>query len=74
MKDVRLRIPTAEFRNQSGLSLTTLWRLSKTDTTFPTPIFIVNKKLFYQDEVTTWIEAQERSTLTHNNLIPTIGA
>jgi len=64
------RIPTKEFSKQSGQSSTTLWRKSKTDKTFPTPIYILNKKLYRQDEVTAWIYAQERTEPTHNNLIP----
>ncbi len=67
---VRHRIGTTEFIRQCCLSSTTLWRLQKTDDTFPKPIFIRNKKLYYQDEVTTWIEAQEKTELTHNNIIP----
>lgn len=64
------RINTQEFCKQSGLSATTLWRKSKTDKSFPTPVYIVNKKLWYQTEVTTWIEANEQLTPTHNNLAP----
>ncbi len=66
----RHRIPTKEFCNQSGQSATTLWRKSKTDKTFPKAVYILNKKLYYQDEVTAWIEAQERTEPTHNNLLP----
>ena len=53
----RHRIGTAEFCKQSGLSSITLWRLTKSDKTFPTPVYILNRKLWYQDEVTKWIEA-----------------
>ena len=64
------RIATPEFCKQSGLSSTTIWRLSKTDKNFPPQVYILNKKLYYQNEVTAWIEAQEQATPTHNNLIP----
>ncbi len=64
------RITTQEFCKQSGQSSTTLWRKSKVDNDFPTSFYILNKKLYRQDEVTTWIEAQERTTPTHNNLTP----
>jgi len=64
----RTRIDTAEFCKQSGISKVTLWRMSKKDKDFPTPFYILNKKLYYQDEVTPWIEAQERTEPTHNNL------
>jgi len=62
------RISTKEFCKQSGQSDTTLWRKSKTDKTFPKAVYIINKKLYRQDEVTAWIEAQERAEPTHNNL------
>lgn len=65
----RHRISTAEFCKQSGLSSITLWRQTKRDKTFPTPIYILNKKLWYQDEVATWIEAMEQSEPSHNNLM-----
>jgi predicted DNA-binding transcriptional regulator AlpA len=65
----RIRIDTPEFCRQSGLSSTTLWRLSKRDPDFPTPIYILNKKLYFQDEVIVWIQAQERTEPTHNNLM-----
>jgi len=64
------RITTPEFCKQSGLSSTTLWRKSKSDNDFPSPVYILNKKLWYQDQVTVWIEAQEQATPTHNNLLP----
>jgi len=64
------RINTQEFCKQSGLSATTIWRKSKTDKNFPTAVYIVNKKLWYQTEVTSWIEANEQLAPTHNNLIP----
>jgi len=64
------RINTTEFCKQSGLSTTTIWRKSKTDKDFPSPVYIINKKLWYQDQVTTWIEANEQTAPTHNNLIP----
>jgi len=64
------RITTAKFCKQSGLSPTTLWRLSKTDKTFPKAVYILNKKLYHQDEVTTYIDSLERSEPTHNNLLP----
>ena len=62
------RISTKEFCKQSGQSATTLWRKSKTDKTFPKAVYILNKKLYRQDEVTAWIESQERAKPTHNNL------
>jgi len=68
--NIRHRIITPEFCKQSGLSSTTLWRKSKSDSDFPSPVYILNKKLWYQDQVTVWIEAQEQATPTHNNLIP----
>lgn len=64
----RLRITSKEFSKQAGISSTTLWRLSKKDKNFPTPIYILNKKLWYQDEVTNYIESLERTEPTHNNL------
>ena len=66
------RITTKQFTQQSNQSKTTLWRKSKTDNTFPKAVYILNKKLYRQDEVTTWIEAQERTEPTHNNLIPKV--
>jgi len=68
------RITTKQFTQQSNQSKTTLWRKSKTDPTFPTAVYILNKKLYRQDEVTAWIEAQERTEPTHNNLIPKVQA
>lgn len=65
---VRHRIPTNETSRQTGLSPTTLSRKTKEDPTFPKPIYIGNKKLFYQDEVSHWIAANERSTPAFNNL------
>jgi len=66
------RITTKQFTQQSNQSKTTLWRKSKTDPTFPKAVYIINKKLYRQDEVTSWIEAQERTKPTHNNLIPKV--
>ncbi len=68
------RITTQELCNQSGQSRTTLWRLSKTDNLFPKAVYIINKKLYRQNEVTAWIEAQERTEPKHNNLIPKVVA
>jgi len=73
MQQVRKRISSKEFCAQAGISITTLWRLSKKDKDFPTPVYILNNKLYYQDEVTPYIEAQERTEPTHNNLVPTVG-
>jgi len=64
------RITTQEFCNQSQQSKTTLWRKSKIDPSFPKAEFIFNKKLYRQDAVTAWIEAQVQSEQTHNNLLP----
>jgi len=66
------RIETKQFTQQSNQSKTTLWRKSKTDPTFPKAVYILNKKLYRQDEVTAWIKAQERTEPTHNNLIPKV--
>ena len=69
----RHRVSTTEFSKQSGLSSTTLWRLGKIDENFPKAFYIRNKKLYYQDEVTPWIEDQERTEPTHNNLMANVG-
>jgi len=68
------RITTKQFTQQSNQSSTTLWRKSKTDPSFPKAVYIINKKLYSQDEVTVWIQAQERTEPTHNNLIPKVVA
>ncbi len=65
---IRYRIPQREFEKQAGLSTVTLWRRSKEDHNFPTPVFIGGKKLFYQDEVNIWIEANESETPPRSNL------
>ncbi len=67
-KAPRIRVSGKEFDRQLGVSSTTKWRLSKRDKNFPTPVYILNKKLYYQDEVTSYIESLERTEPTHNNL------
>jgi len=63
-----VRITTNEFCKQIRLSKTTLWRLSKRDANFPKEIYILNQKLFFQDEVTAYIASLEHSEPTRNNL------
>ncbi|NOR70430.1 MAG: AlpA family phage regulatory protein [Methylomarinum sp.] len=65
---IRYRISTKELCSQIGLSPVSIWRKSKSEKTFPKPIYIGAKKLWYQDEVTVWIEANERTSPAFNNL------
>ncbi len=65
-----IRITTQEFCKQIGLSKTTLWRLSKKDKNFPKAVFILNKKLFRQSEVTEYIYSLEKAERGFNNLAP----
>ena len=65
---IRHRMPTKEACSQTGLSPVSMWRKSKSEEDFPKPIFIGSKKLWYQDEITEWIEANERETPAFNNL------
>ncbi|WP_084190919.1 helix-turn-helix transcriptional regulator [Methylomarinum vadi] len=68
-QSVRYRITDRKFQAQSGLSRTTIWRLSKTDPTFPKPVYIRGKKLWYQDDVTRWINSVEQTVAPANNLM-----
>ena len=70
----RNRIPTREFCNQSGLSNVTLWQRSKDDPDFPKNFYIGTKKLYYQDDVSTWIESIETETPPKYNLDVKTGA
>lgn len=65
---IRHRIPTKEVSRQTGFSPVTIWRKSKSDESFPDPIYIGSNKFFYQDEITKWIEENERTTPAFNNL------
>lgn len=64
---VKYRISTSEVVRQTGLSAVSLWRKSKTGD-FPAPVYIGSKKFWYQDEITKWIEANERTEPLFNNL------
>jgi len=65
---IRHRKSTSEFVKQSGLSAVTLWRKSKEDPEFPKAVCIGGKKLYFQDEMTIWIEANENDFPPHYNL------
>ncbi len=60
-------IPTAEVKRQTALSVTSLWRKSK-DGSFPSPVYLGNKKLWYQHQIDKWLEDNLSTAPSHNNL------
>jgi len=62
-------ISTVQVKLQTGLSNTSLWRKAKQGT-FPTPVYLGQKKMWYQFQIDTWLAENLKTEPTHNNLIP----
>jgi len=62
-------VSTAQVKLQTGLSNTSLWRKSKNGS-FPNPVYLGQKKMWYQYQIDTWLNENLRTEAPHNNLVP----
>ncbi|NOQ14241.1 MAG: AlpA family phage regulatory protein [Methyloprofundus sp.] len=60
-------ISTVQVKHQTGLSNTSLWRKAK-NSTFPAPVYLGSKKMWYQHQIDAWLEENLTTEPTHNNL------
>lgn len=60
-------ISTAQVKLQTGLSNTSLWRKAKQGT-FPTPVYLGQKKMWYQHQIDEWLNENLTTEPTINNL------
>ncbi|MCF7970820.1 MAG: AlpA family phage regulatory protein [Methylococcaceae bacterium] len=62
-------VSTAQVKSQTGLSNTSLWRKAKQGT-FPVPVYLGQKKMWYQFQIDKWLDENLKTKPTHNNLEP----
>ncbi len=60
-------ISTAQVKRQTGLSNTSLWRKAKNGT-FPSPVYLGQKKMWYQYQIDTWLKENLTTEPAYNNL------
>lgn len=60
-------VSTTEVKRQTGLSSTSLWRKAKNGS-FPAPVYLGQKKMWYQHQIDTWLDENLKTEPQFNNL------
>ena len=60
-------LSTSQVMEKTHLSKTSLWRKTKKGL-FPSPVYLGTKKLWYQENIDTWLRGNLTTEPTHNNL------